>query len=53
MNPGQFSVLEREQIDNADHFKISPFRVDGVSYCTPTRIWEVVLNTIAVPISMP
>lgn len=41
MNKGQFSALELKRINEADDLKISPFRSDGVTYGTPTWIWEV------------
>jgi hypothetical protein len=44
MNTVQFSAEELKQIDQADDLKISPFRADGVSYGTPTWIWEVVVD---------
>lgn len=40
----QFATDELKQIDEADDLKISPFREDGVTYGTPTWIWEVVVN---------
>lgn len=44
MDNGQFSALELERINEADDLKISPFRSDGVTYGTPTWIWEVVVE---------
>lgn len=44
MNNRQFPALELEQINKADDLKISPLRADGISYGTPTWIWEVVVN---------
>jgi hypothetical protein len=32
------------KIDAADDLKIAPFREDGVTYGTPTWIWEVVVD---------
>lgn len=40
----QFSKEELEKIDMADDLKISPFRADGVTYGTPTWIWNVVVD---------
>ncbi|MCO5241915.1 MAG: DUF2255 family protein [Chitinophagaceae bacterium] len=40
----KFSTEELQNIDGADDLKISPFRADGVSYGTPTWIWEVVVD---------
>jgi hypothetical protein len=40
----QFTANEITQIDEADDLKISPFREDGVTYGTPTWIWEVVVD---------
>lgn len=40
----KFNTEELARIDEADDLKISPFRSDGVSYGTPTWIWEVVVN---------
>jgi hypothetical protein len=45
MDNRQFSALELEQINKADDLKISPLRADGVTYGTPTWIWEVVINS--------
>jgi len=44
MDNGQFSTLELQRIDEADDLKISPLRSDGVTYGTPTWIWEVVVD---------
>lgn len=44
MDNRQFSALELQHINEADDLKISPFRSDGVTYGTPTWIWEVVVN---------
>ncbi|MCC6834758.1 MAG: DUF2255 family protein [Cytophagales bacterium] len=44
MNITQFSKEELQQIDKSDDLKISPFRADGISYGTPTWIWEVVVD---------
>ncbi|MBX2925704.1 MAG: DUF2255 family protein [Chitinophagaceae bacterium] len=40
----KFSTEELQNIDRANDLKISPFRADGVSYGTPTWIWEVVVD---------
>lgn len=40
----RFSAEDLRQIDLADDLKISPLRDDGVTYGTPTWIWEVVVN---------
>jgi hypothetical protein len=40
----QFTPDELSRIDQADDLKIAPFREDGVTYGTPTWIWEVVVN---------
>jgi hypothetical protein len=40
----QFNPEELSLIDRADDLKISPFRQDGVTYGTPTWIWEVVVD---------
>jgi hypothetical protein len=39
----QFTADELTRIDEADDLKISPLRDDGVTYGTPTWIWEVVV----------
>jgi len=44
MDKGQFSALALRRINEADDLKISPFRSDGVTYGTPTWIWEVVVD---------
>lgn len=44
MSHGQFSALELNRINEADDLKIAPLRSDGVSYGTPTWIWEVVVE---------
>lgn len=44
MNTDQFSAEELQKINKADDLKISPFRADGVTYGTPTWIWEVVVE---------
>lgn len=44
MNTTLFSAMELQQIDQADDLKISPFRADGITYGTPTWIWEVVVE---------
>ena len=43
-NNKKFSSEELQNIDEADDLKISPFRSDGVTYGTPTWIWEVTVN---------
>lgn len=40
----QFTADDLKKIDEADDLKISPFR-DGITYGTPTWIWEVVVNS--------
>jgi len=40
----RFSSEELQKIDKADDLKISPFRADGVTYGTPTWIWEVAVG---------
>ena len=40
----QFLAEELETINKADDLKIAPFRVDGITYGTPTWIWNVVVN---------
>lgn len=39
-----FSFADLEKINMADDFKISPFRTDGITYGTPTWIWNVVVD---------
>lgn len=39
-----WSPDELSQIDHADDLKIAPFREDGITYGTPTWIWEVVVD---------
>jgi len=39
-----WSCEELMKIDAADDLKIAPFREDGVTYGTPTWIWEVVVD---------
>ncbi|GAB4064072.1 DUF2255 family protein [Ancylobacter sonchi] len=39
-----WSPDELARIDQADDLKIAPFREDGVTYGTPTWIWEVVVD---------
>ncbi|MFK0166622.1 DUF2255 family protein [Rhizobium sp. NPDC090279] len=36
---------ELSKIDRADDLKIAPFREDGITYGTPTWIWEVVVDS--------
>ncbi len=40
----RWSPDELLQIDRADDLKIAPFREDGITYGTPTGIWEVVVD---------
>jgi len=40
----QFLKEELEKIDTADDLKISPYRADGVTYGTPTWIWNVIVD---------
>jgi len=40
----QFLAEELEAINKADDLKIAPFREDGITYGTPTWIWNVVVN---------
>ena len=40
----RFTVDELRKIDAADDLKISPFRSDGITYGTPTWIWNVVVE---------
>lgn len=40
----QFTENELTRINDADDLKISPFREDGITYGTPTWIWEVVVK---------
>jgi hypothetical protein len=44
MEHEKFPTEELQKIDKANDLKISPFRADGVTYGTPTWIWEVVVN---------
>jgi hypothetical protein len=44
MNTAKFSAEQLQQIDQADDLKIAPFREDGVTYGTPTWIWEVIVE---------
>ncbi len=39
-----WSSDELSRIDHADDLKIAPFREDGITYGTPTWIWEVVVD---------
>ncbi len=39
-----WSQDELSKIDEADDLKIAPFREDGITYGTPTWIWEVVVD---------
>jgi len=43
-NGNLFSAAELQAIDKADDLKISPLRSDGVTFGTPTWIWEVVVD---------
>lgn len=40
----KWSEDDLSRIDAADDLKIAPFRDDGVTYGTPTWIWEVVVD---------
>ena len=40
----KFTADELTRINDADDLKISPLREDGVTYGTPTWIWEVVVD---------
>ncbi|WP_312362382.1 DUF2255 family protein [Sphingobacterium sp.] len=40
----RFSDEELQNINKADDLKISPLRSDGITYGTPTWIWEVVVD---------
>lgn len=40
----QWPEQDLRAIDAADDLKIAPFREDGVTYGTPTWIWEVVVD---------
>ncbi|KLT67070.1 DUF2255 family protein [Pedobacter sp. BMA] len=44
MNTRKFSAEQLQKIDQADDLKIAPFREDGVTYGTPTWIWEVIVE---------
>ncbi len=39
-----FSAEDLEKIDLAEDLKIAPFRADGITYGTPTWIWNVVVG---------
>ena len=39
-----WSKDELRKIAEVDDLRISPFRDDGVTYRTPTRIWSVVAH---------
>lgn len=43
-NNNSFSKEELKEIDKTDDLKIAPFRADGITYGTPTWIWNVVVN---------
>lgn len=43
-NIHKWSPEELNKIAGADDLKISPFREDGVTYGTPTWIWNVAVN---------
>lgn len=43
-NSNLFSPADLQAMDRADDLKISPLRTDGVTYGTPTWIWEVVVD---------
>ena len=40
----KFTAEELNKIDAADDLKISPLRNDGITYGTPTWIWEVTVD---------
>jgi len=44
MSTAKFSTEQLQQIDQANDLKIAPFRQDGITYGTPTWIWEVVVE---------
>lgn len=44
ISDSKFSTEELQNIDKADDLKISPFRADGITYGTPTWIWEVMVD---------
>lgn len=39
-----FTAADLEKITVADDLKIAPFRADGITYGTPTWIWNVVVD---------
>jgi hypothetical protein len=41
-----WSADELRRIADSDDLHISPFRGDGVTYGTPTRIWSIVLDGV-------
>jgi hypothetical protein len=43
-NDHKWSPDELQKIAGKDDLKISPFRVDGVTYGTPTWIWNIAVN---------
>jgi hypothetical protein len=43
-NNQRFTEQDLQQIDVANDLKISPFRSDGITYGTPTWIWNVVVD---------
>ncbi len=43
-NNQRFNEEDLGEIDLADDLKISPFRSDGITYGTPTWIWNVVVD---------
>lgn len=40
----QFSIDELRRINEADDLHIAPLREDGITYGTPTWIWEVIVD---------
>jgi hypothetical protein len=40
----QWPTGELRRIAETDHLHVAPFREDGTTYGTPTRIWSVVVN---------
>lgn len=40
----KWSRDERRRIAESDDLHISPFRVDGITYGTPTWIWSVIVE---------
>jgi hypothetical protein len=44
MNKRKWNSVEFKKITDADDLKISPFREDGITYGTPTWIWNVAVE---------